>query len=103
MGNHTLNEVSTLLRQADVPFGPVNTIADIARDPHAQARRMIVEASDEDGAALPMEGVFPRMAATPGSVRHAGKSMGADNAEIYRDRLGYCQETLDALARDGII
>jgi len=103
MGNHTLGEVSTILRQADVPFGPVNTIADIAGDPHAQARRMIVEATDEDGAALPMEGVFPRMAGTPGSVRHAGKSMGADNAEIYRERLGYCQETLDALAKDGII
>lgn len=103
MGKHTLDEVSTILRQADVPFGPVNTIADIARDPHAVARHMIIEVPDESGAALPMEGVFPRMVETPGSVRHTGKSMGADNAEIYRDRLGYSQETLDALVRDKII
>lgn len=103
MGKHTLDEVSAILRQADVPFGPVNTIADIARDPHAKVRDMIVEVLDEGGVALPMEGVFPRMADTPGSVRHAGKSMGADNDEIYRRRLGYSQESLDTLVREGII
>lgn len=103
MKRHTLEEVSTLLRQADVPFGPVNTIADIARDPHAQAREMIIEIVDENGTALPMEGVFPRMTETPGSVRHAGKAMGADNDEIYKDRLGLSQEAINALAKDGII
>ena len=103
MGRHTLDEVSAILRQADVPFGPVNNIADIAADPHAKARRMIVETPDEDGSALPMEGIFPRMSDTPGSVRHAGKSMGADNQEIYRERLGLSQESLDALVREGIV
>lgn len=103
MSRHTLEEVSTLLRQADVPFGPVNTIADIARDPHARAREMIIEITDENGATLPMEGVFPRMTETPGSVRHAGKTMGADNEEIYRQRLGLSQAALDALTKDGII
>jgi len=103
MGKHTLAEVSAILRQADVPFGPVNTIADIASDPHAQAREMIIEVLDESGLTLPMEGVFPRMVETPGTVRHAGKPMGADNDAIYRERLGFSQEALDALAKDGII
>lgn len=103
MGEHTLDEVSAILRQADVPFGPVNTVADIAADPHAKTRQMIVEAPDEDGATLPMEGVFPRMVDTPGTVRYAGKSIGADNDEIYREQLGYSQETLDALIREGIV
>jgi crotonobetainyl-CoA:carnitine CoA-transferase CaiB-like acyl-CoA transferase len=103
MSRHTLDEVSAILRQADVPFGPVNSIVDIAADPHAQARRMIVGAADEGGATLPMEGVFPRMVGTPGSIRHAGKSIGADNDEIFRERLGYSQETLDALVKEGIV
>jgi crotonobetainyl-CoA:carnitine CoA-transferase CaiB-like acyl-CoA transferase len=50
-----------------------------------------------------MEGVFPRMVGTPGSVRYAGKSIGADNDEVYREQLGYSQETLDALASEGIV
>ncbi len=103
MSKHTLDEVSAILREADVPFGPVNTIADIAHDPHATARQMIIDVPDEGGTTLPMEGVFPRMVDTPGSVRHAGKSIGTDNDEIYRDRLGLPQETLDALIKDGII
>jgi crotonobetainyl-CoA:carnitine CoA-transferase CaiB-like acyl-CoA transferase len=103
MGKHTLLEVSTILRQADVPFGPVNTIADIARDPHAVERQMIVDVPDEGGNCLPMEGVFPRMVATPGSVQHPGKSMGADNDEIYKRRLRLSQEAIDAMMKDGII
>ena len=93
MGAHTLDEVTSILRKADVPFGPVNNIADIASDAHAKARHMIVEAPDEDGSLLPMEGVFPRMVDTPGEVRHAGKSMGADNDEIYLDVLACPRKT----------
>lgn len=103
MGRHTLDEATAILRESEVPFGPVNNVADIARDVHAQARNMIVEALDEDGGMLPMEGVFPRMVGTPGSVRHAGKSMGADNDEIYLERLGLSKEKLEELAKDGII
>jgi crotonobetainyl-CoA:carnitine CoA-transferase CaiB-like acyl-CoA transferase len=49
-----------------------------------------------------MEGVFPRMVGTPGQVRHAGKSMGADNDEVFA-RLGLSKKDLEALARDGIV
>ncbi len=102
MGAHTLDEVATILRKAEVPFGPVNTIADIAADIHAQARNMIVEAPDEGGGTLPMEGVFPRMVGTPGRVRHAGKSMGADNDEVFA-RLGLSREEIAALTKDGVV
>jgi crotonobetainyl-CoA:carnitine CoA-transferase CaiB-like acyl-CoA transferase len=103
MAQHKLADVVEILRAADVPFGPVNNIADIAADAHAQIRKMIVEAPDENGATLPMEGVFPRMTGTPGKVRHAGKSMGADNDEIYLKRLCMTRDELEALKKDGII
>ena len=50
-----------------------------------------------------MEGVVPKMADTPGAVRHAGREMGADNAEIFEHRLGLSGEALTALKSDGII
>jgi crotonobetainyl-CoA:carnitine CoA-transferase CaiB-like acyl-CoA transferase len=102
MGAHTLDEVAAILTKAEVPFGPVNTIADIARDLHAQARQMIVEAPDEGGGTLPMEGIFPRMTDTPGKVRHAGKSMGADNDEVFA-RLGLSKAEIAALMKDGVV
>lgn len=103
MGEHTLDEVTEILRSADVPMGPVYNIADIAGNAHAQARQMIVEAPDDNGGVLPMEGVFPRMVGTPGSVRHTGRSMGADNDEIYMKQLGLSKEQVEKLAKDGIV
>ena len=63
---------------------------------------MVIEAPDEGGA-LPMEGVFPRMTMTPGSVRHAGKSMGADNDEIFAQRLGLSEDEIAALKDEGVL
>lgn len=103
MGEHTLDQVTDILRKADVPMGPVYNIADIAENAHAQARQMIVDAPDEDGGVMPMEGIFPRMAETPGRIRHAGKSMGADNEEIFVKRLGLSKTQIEELTKDGIV
>ena len=103
VGARTLDEVTTALRDNAVPVGPVFDVADIIADPHAQARDMVVDSPDGDGPALKMEGVVPKMSDTPGSVRHAGRAMGADNAEIFEQRLGLSGEELAALKRDGII
>ena len=50
-----------------------------------------------------MEGVVPKMTGTPGAVHHAGREMGADNAEIFEQRLGLSDEELAALKSDNII
>ena len=95
--------ITTVLREHEVPVGPVYNIADILNDPHARAREMVVESPDGEGAPLRMEGVFPKMGRTPGAVRHAGKSMGADNDEIFRERLGLSAEELEELHAQGIV
>jgi formyl-CoA transferase len=103
IGGHTLDEVTAILREAAVPVGPVFDVADIMANPHAQARDMVIDGPDGDGPALKMEGVVPKMSDTPGTVRHAGRAMGADNAEIFTERLGLSGEELAALKSDGII
>jgi len=103
MGQHTLKEISAIFIDNEVPFGPVYNVADIAADPHAIVRNMIVDVPDEDGQTLPMEGVFPRMTATPGKIRHAGKTMGADNDDVYFERLGLSREEVAALSKEGIV
>ena len=103
IGAHTRDEITDQLRAHDVPIGPVFDIADIMQDPHAQARDMVVETDQDSGTPLRMEGVFPKMSDTPGSVRHAGKDMGADNNEIYRERLGISKDELAALSEAGVV
>jgi len=103
IGAHTLDEVTEILRQAAVPVGPVFNVADIVANAHAQARDMVIESPDGDGPPLKMEGVVPKMSETPGTVRHAGRELGADNAEIFEHRLGLSAEQVAALKSDGII
>ena len=73
-------------------------------DPHFQARDAIIEVESERFGALKMQGVFPKMSATPGSVRRPAPSrVGQHNAEIYGDLLGISQNELDTLAAQGVI
>jgi CoA:oxalate CoA-transferase len=44
------------LQQAGVPCGPINTVADVAADPHIKTRNMIVAGKTSSGATLMMAG-----------------------------------------------
>ncbi len=103
MAARTYDEVMRTLNECEVPVGPINTIADIMKDPHAIARQMVVDVPDEHKGTLKQEGVFPRMVGTPGAARHTGKSMGADNEEIFGQRLGLSASEIADLKKQGII
>jgi len=70
-------EVLATFAAAEAAIAPVLTMADIAADPHFGARGTVVEV---DG--VPMQGLIARLSATPGRIRHAGRPLGADTAEV---------------------
>ena len=45
----------------------------------------------------------PRFSATPGKVTHLGPPLGADNAEVYRQLLGFGDTRLKELREQGVI
>ena len=62
-----------LLEEADVPCGPVNSIADIAADPQIAARQMVVQVGTDKFAALPIRsesGAAPRETPAPALGQH---------------------------------
>lgn len=69
-----------------VPFGPVNTAADIYADPHVAARHMLVKVehpgSDRD---VTIASTPIRMTATPGGVFHRAPMAGEDTDAILAD------------------
>jgi crotonobetainyl-CoA:carnitine CoA-transferase CaiB-like acyl-CoA transferase len=67
-------EVLAAFDAAEAAAAPVMTVADLAADPHAAARQMVV---DVDG--VPMQGLVARLSATPGGIRWAGRPLGADD------------------------
>ncbi|RJG40839.1 CoA transferase [Mesorhizobium sp. DCY119] len=76
--NHTKAEIAAAL-DGKVPFGPVNTAADIYADPHVLARGMLAEV-EHPGSATPVTiaGTPIRMTATPGGVARRAPLTGED-------------------------
>lgn len=98
-----LAELEMILQTAGVPATRIFTIEDIFNDPHYRARNSIVAAPDDNMGSVTMAGVVPRLSATPGAVRHAGRDIGQDTRQILREVLGMADADIDALARSGAI
>jgi formyl-CoA transferase len=83
--------VLAAMAAADVPASKIYTVADIAADPHYQARAMIREIVLPDGSSLKVPGVVPKLSATPGGFEHGGPALGEHTDAVLRS-LGYGEE-----------
>ncbi|MGI8549503.1 MAG: CaiB/BaiF CoA transferase family protein [Dehalococcoidia bacterium] len=99
----TLAEAMAILEQAQVPFGPVNTIADIFADPHVWARRNIVAVPDALHEAIYMPGIVPQLSTTPGNVYAVAPEVGQHNEEIYQGLLHLSDAELTHLRDVGAV
>jgi len=97
------DDVLAALLEARVPASRVNSIADVFADPHVAARDNLVAVPDGQGGDVRMVGVLPKLSRTPGGIRHAGRPLGADNDEVYRDLLGLTADELHSLRERGVI
>lgn len=97
------DDLAQLLDSNEVPVSPINSIADIFRDPQFQARGSMVEVEDTTVGPMKMPGIVPRLSRSPGSVDHLAPSLGQHNEEIYGELLGYSAEKMATLAAEGVI
>ncbi len=101
---HTMDEVDAQMIAHSIPAGRVYRAPDMIEDPHFKAREAIIEVETERFGPLRMQSSFPRLSATPGSVRRPAPSIiGQHNAEVYGDLLGLGQADLAKLAEQGVI
>ncbi len=102
IGKLTLTENLEVISKNKLTAIHVQTIADIERDPHWQARQLTLDVPDGEGS-VRMHNVFPRLSATPGEIRWPGGACGAHNNEFYRQQFGLSDEQLEALRERGVI
>ena len=99
-----IDEILALLDQAGVPAGRIYSARDIARDPHYAARGMIASVFDPQlGEEIRVQGIVPKLSATPGSIRASGPALGEHNREVYCDLLGLSEPELARLAAEGVV
>ncbi|CAM3285450.1 CaiB/BaiF CoA-transferase family protein [Paracoccus nototheniae] len=98
-----METLTARLEEFGVVYGPINSIAEVVKDPHFRERGMVRDYQDPDFGTITIPGVFPVLSETPGDVVWLGpQDVGAHNAEIY-GRMGLTEAEMGDLRQRGVI
>jgi crotonobetainyl-CoA:carnitine CoA-transferase CaiB-like acyl-CoA transferase len=97
----TAAEVIALLEAADVPVGPIYSVADMFDDAHYQARGLFEEVTTAQGS-LKIPAVLPKLSKSPGRTDWPGGDVGTHTDELLTE-LGYSSADLATLRKAGDI
>ncbi|HEY2184423.1 MAG TPA: CoA transferase [Xanthobacteraceae bacterium] len=93
----------TRLKAVGVPCGRINSVAEALDDPHTAARNMIESVAHPDFGALKMLGIPFKFSATGCSVRRPPPRLGEHSEEILAGELGYGNDAIAQMRREGVI
>jgi len=100
------NDYETLyqmLLDAQVPAGPVYSIADIVQDEQYNARGIFETVEIGAGDTVKIPAVLPKLSETPGGTDWIGPKLGKHNDEIYRGFLGMSDGEIEDLKAQEVI
>ena len=98
----SLDEVLAALKTADIPAGKIYDAADIAADPHYQARDMLLASTLDDGTPVTLPGIVPKLAVTPGRMQSPAPRLG-QHTDAVLESLGIDAETREQWRARGLI
>lgn len=101
--SQTYEDAYTAMVEAQVPSGPVYSIADIVKDEQYKARGIFETVEIEEGDNVKIPAVLPKLTETPGGTDWIGPKLGEHNEEIYRGFLEMSQAEFEDLIAEEII
>ena len=101
-GRHSMAELREILDAAEVPNAPISSMADIAEEPHVQARGTLMTIDDPEIGPVSMPAPVARLSETPATIQRPAPLLGEHNAEVF-GALGLSPAEIDRLRTDGII
>jgi formyl-CoA transferase len=101
MGTQTITVVETAMEKLGIPFGRVQTIEELLKDPHLIARNRVAEV-EVDGQKKTILGPYPTLSDTPGTFRTPYPKLGEHNEEVYGSLLGFSKNELATLKNEGV-
>lgn len=103
MASYPLQEVLKRTREGGVPCAQIYSIKDIFEDEQYKARGNLLRVDDPRVGELVLPAPLPRLSETPPKFQHAGRSLGADNDDVYGSLLGLTVEDRKAAVEAGVI
>ncbi|MCY4272125.1 MAG: CoA transferase [bacterium] len=98
-----LEEAVAAFVEARIPVAPVHDLAGLLADAQVQARNSLTLVDHEVLGTVPMATPAPILSDTPGAIRHPGPPIGAHNAEVYAELLGWDADALSQAKHAGLI
>jgi crotonobetainyl-CoA:carnitine CoA-transferase CaiB-like acyl-CoA transferase len=89
--------------ETDVPVATAYSAADIADDPHMQARGDLVAVDDSVIGPVKQQAAFPRFVNEASAIPTSAPKLGEHNEEVWCDLVGLTIDELAAHQRDGVI
>ena len=99
----TVDEMIRQLMAADLPCAPIPTFSQVANDPQLASRNMVVNVEQLISGKVKVPGSVFKMSETPGDPTQPAPFLGQHNTEVYSELLGYDQERIGRLQREGVI
>lgn len=97
-----LEDVLAALKEANIPSGKIYDAADIAADPHYQARDMLLASELDDGTCVTLPGIVPKLLTTPGRVQSRAPTLGQHTDSVL-ERVGINAQTREQWRSRGLI
>jgi crotonobetainyl-CoA:carnitine CoA-transferase CaiB-like acyl-CoA transferase len=95
-------EWTAIMDSADVPLAPVNTVADLARDPQVAACDMVQQIDHPTAGALTTFGFPVKFSDNPSTVRYPPPTLGEHTNQVLLE-YGYTRDQIDQLRTGGVI
>jgi crotonobetainyl-CoA:carnitine CoA-transferase CaiB-like acyl-CoA transferase len=95
-----VDELIKTLEAEGVPCGRINSIAEVAADPQALAREMVVELEHPRAGRTRALGLPVKLSRTPGKVSRPAPLLGQHTREVLEE-FGFSRAEIDALVQSG--
>jgi crotonobetainyl-CoA:carnitine CoA-transferase CaiB-like acyl-CoA transferase len=102
VGSLSCQEALARCGEAEVPAGPIYSIAEIFQDPQYAHRENIVVMESRAGP-MAVPGVLPALSDTPGEIRWLGPALGADTEAVLSELLHRTPAEIAALRAEGAV
>ena len=91
------------LVKANVPVAPIYKISEVTEDPQVKHRGMIISMEHPDAGVVKSVNFPVKFSKTSVEIKNPAPLLGQHNEEILEELLGYKQEKIMSLRKDGVI
>ncbi|MFQ6052855.1 MAG: CaiB/BaiF CoA transferase family protein [Candidatus Bathyarchaeia archaeon] len=103
VASRKVQDIVEALSAESVPAAPILQIDQVLEDPHVKARGIITSTEHPTAGTVRSPGFPVKLSRKPATIRMPAPLLGQHNEEVLTQLLGYSEEQVDELRKEGVI